>query len=113
MQIDLQTFLRGHYGIQDSKVHLGTVGSTVNISNLIAAVFIATGQDPASVTECGNGLLIIRPATQDEIETHGKERCTKPVHVLHYMITDCGTVGSFFSNLDLVPDSSVQVSHLF
>lgn len=78
MQIDLQTFLRGHYGIQDSKIHYGTVGSTVNISNLIAAVFIATGQDPASVTECGNGLLIVRPATQDEIETQGQDKMYYP-----------------------------------
>lgn len=31
----------------------------------------------------------------------------------YYMITDCGTVGSFVTNLDLMPGSSVQVSHLF
>ena len=44
----------------------------MNMGNLIAAVFIATGQDVAALTECANGLLIVRPATREEIESRGE-----------------------------------------
>ena len=57
--------------MRDGQTQLGGLGSTINVGNLLAAVFIATGQDVASLTECANGLLIIRPATQHEIETRG------------------------------------------
>ena len=72
LQIDLQTLLTGYHDLLDGKTHLGTLGTTVNIGNLLAAVFIATGQDVASLPECANGLLIIRPANRQEIDSCGK-----------------------------------------
>ena len=71
LQVDLQAFLATYNLMQEGQVQLGALGSTINVGNLLAAVFIATGQDPASITECAHGLLIVRPATKQEIETQG------------------------------------------
>lgn len=71
LQVDLQTFLTGYYAMRDGQTQFGGTGSSVNVGNLLTAVFIATGQDVASVTECANGLLIVRPATLHEIQTCG------------------------------------------
>ena len=70
--MDLATFLAFYSTYQDGKQHVGAVGSTINMGNLIAAVFIATGQDVAALPECANGLLIVRPATREEIESRGE-----------------------------------------
>jgi hydroxymethylglutaryl-CoA reductase len=74
LKVDLQTFLTGYYSMRDGQIQLGGLGSSVNVGNLLAAVFIATGQDPAAITECAHGLLMVRPATQQEIETRGMTR---------------------------------------
>ena len=67
----MQTFYATYNLMQEGQVHLGALGSTINVGNLLAAVFIATGQDPASITECAHGILIVRLATKQEIETRG------------------------------------------
>jgi hydroxymethylglutaryl-CoA reductase (NADPH) len=74
LKVDLQAFLATYNLMQEGQVQLGALGSTINVGNLLAAVFIATGQDPASITECAHGLLIVRPATKQEIETQGMTR---------------------------------------
>ena len=69
--MDLEAFLKTHHLFQDGHVQLGCLGSTINIGNLLAAVFIATGQDPASISECAHALLIVHPVTKQEMETRG------------------------------------------
>jgi hydroxymethylglutaryl-CoA reductase (NADPH) len=42
-----------------ASVMSGAVGAQAQVANVLMAVFLATGQDPATVTECGNGLTIM------------------------------------------------------
>ncbi len=42
----------------------GMIGYNINVANAIAAIFIATGQDLASVHESGTGILHLEPSEQ-------------------------------------------------
>ncbi len=55
---------------QTSNLCSGIIGLTLNISNLITGVFIATGQDVASV-ESSHAQLFITPLTKEEWISHG------------------------------------------
>lgn len=51
------TLVRGYQGLAKGSVAGGMVGININVANMIAALFTATGQDIASVHESGVGLL--------------------------------------------------------
>ena len=42
----------------------------VNVSNAIAAIFTATGQDTACVSESSSAILIIEPLSAEEMNEH-------------------------------------------
>ena len=43
----------------------------MNINNILAAVFIATGQDVACIGESGSAQLMLSPASREEIKSQG------------------------------------------
>ena len=47
------------------------VGFNININNILAAVFIATGQDVACIGESGSAQLMLSPASREEIKSQG------------------------------------------
>ena len=57
----------------------GVIGFNVNVANILAAVFIATGQDVACISESAVCQLYIAPARKDEIQSQG---CFNFIHVL-------------------------------
>ena len=46
-------------------IHVGTVGFNINIANVVASIFAATGQDIACVHECSLGQLSMQMVDQD------------------------------------------------
>jgi NADP-dependent 3-hydroxy-3-methylglutaryl-CoA reductase len=46
-------------------IHVGMVGFNINVSNIIAGIFAATGQDIACVHECSLGQLVLQMVDQD------------------------------------------------
>ena len=42
-----------------ASVMTGAVGAQAQVANVLMAIFLATGQDPATVTECGTGLTMM------------------------------------------------------
>ena len=59
---------------QHCGIHTGGIGCNINVSNVLAAVFIATGQDVGCITESASAQLIITPATEEEIRSQGLHR---------------------------------------
>ena len=57
--------------MQTTFLYSGVIGLNLNISNLIAGVFIATGQDVAAVESC-HAQLFMTPLTKEEWISHGK-----------------------------------------
>ena len=49
----------------------GVIGFNTNVANILAAVFIATGQDVACISEGAVCQLYIAPARKDEIQSQG------------------------------------------
>lgn len=47
------------------------VGFNINVNNILAAVFIATGQDVACIGESGSAQLMLSPASREEIKSQG------------------------------------------
>jgi len=43
--------------LQEGAIRLGALGSNINVANLIAAVFVATGQDAANAVESATAQL--------------------------------------------------------
>ena len=50
----------------------GAIGFSTNVGNIMAGVFLATGQDVACVAEGSIAHLIVRGITKNEIEQKGK-----------------------------------------
>lgn len=65
IQVDTSSFLACYNAFLNSMLAAGVIGFTVNVSNLIAGVFIATGQDVASLESC-HAQLTISPLTTTE-----------------------------------------------
>ena len=68
IQVDSRSLLDTYQHFIHSSFRVGTIGYNINVSNILAAVFIATGQDVASVVESSTCQLILAPATKEEIE---------------------------------------------
>ncbi len=52
-------------GAMEGSIQVGTVGYNLNVANVIAAIFTATGQDIACVHESSLGLLHMQPHGED------------------------------------------------
>ena len=77
LQIDSKTLLETYHLFYKGAARIGVIGMNVNVANLIASVFIATGQDVANVVESSTAQLEISPIGQKELhETQEK--------ILHY-----------------------------
>ena len=66
--MDSKSLLDTYQHFIHSSFRAGTIGFNTNTSNIVAAVFIATGQDVGSVVESSTSQLILTPATKEEIE---------------------------------------------
>jgi hydroxymethylglutaryl-CoA reductase (NADPH) len=42
-----------------ASVMSGAVGAQAQVANVVTALFLATGQDPATITECGTGMTVM------------------------------------------------------
>lgn len=58
--------------MRNTTIASGVVGYNVNVANILAAVFMATGQDVACVVESASCQLFIAPARKEEIISQGK-----------------------------------------
>ena len=56
--------------LQHGAVRIGSIGFNVNVANIIAAIFTATGQDIACVVESATAQLILEPASIEDISKH-------------------------------------------
>lgn len=57
--------------MKNASIASGVIGYNINVANIIAAVFIATGQDVACIGESASCQLFIAPARKDEILSQG------------------------------------------
>ena len=57
--------------MRDATTASGVIGYNINVANILAAVFIATGQDVACIGESASCQLFIAPARRDEIISQG------------------------------------------
>jgi len=67
LQVDSKTLLQCHQILQEGAIRLGAVGSNVNVANLIAATFIATGQDAANIVESATAQLHMSPISKEDL----------------------------------------------
>lgn len=73
MQIDSKTLVQAHSMLQEGAIRIGALGSNVNVANLIASVFIATGQDVANVVESASAQLHISAISSKELDEAQKK----------------------------------------
>ncbi len=71
LKVTPQQLFAGYQRFVEGTVHLGMVGLNVNIANLLAAMFAATGQDIACVNECAVAHLHME-LTDDGLYTYLK-----------------------------------------
>ena len=57
--------------MRNATIASGVIGYNLNVANILAAVFIATGQDVACVVESASCQFFIAPAKKDEIISQG------------------------------------------
>lgn len=55
-------------------IQSGSIGFSTNVCNVVAGVFIATGQDVACVAEGSIAHVIVRGVTKDEIDKRGNQQ---------------------------------------
>jgi hydroxymethylglutaryl-CoA reductase (NADPH) len=67
LKTDAEAMVRGHARAQLGGLLSGMVGYNINVTNVIAAMFAATGQDIACVHESGLGVLSVQPDGTDGI----------------------------------------------
>ena len=67
-QIDSKTLLEAHSTLQEGAIRIGALGSNVNVANLMASVFIATGQDVANVVESASAQLHMSAVSKKELD---------------------------------------------
>ena len=59
--------------IQEGATRIGAIGSNINVANVIASVFIATGQDVANVVESASAQLHISAISSKELDEAQKK----------------------------------------
>jgi len=59
--------LQCHHIAQEGATRLGAAGSNANVANLVAAVFLATGQDAASIVESATAQLHMSPISREQL----------------------------------------------
>jgi hydroxymethylglutaryl-CoA reductase (NADPH) len=59
LKVSPEDFVRGYHATSAFGVQAGTVGWNINVANVVAAMFTATGQDIACVHESSVGLLYL------------------------------------------------------
>lgn len=74
VQVDARTALNTYSAFRTGGSMIGEVGFCVNVSNTLAAVFMATGQDVAGCTESCAAQLVLCPASSEEIQRRGEKR---------------------------------------
>ena len=57
--------------LRNATIASGAIGYNANVANILAAVFIATGQDVACIAESASCQLFLAPARKDEIISQG------------------------------------------
>jgi len=57
--------------IKNTTERCGGLSYNTNVNNILAAVFIATGQDVACIGESGCSQLMMAPASREEIKSQG------------------------------------------
>ena len=67
LQTDSKTFLQTYQIIQEGAIRLGAIGSNINVANVMASVFIATGQDPGNVVESATAQLHASAITKEHL----------------------------------------------
>ena len=63
--------------IQEGATRIGTIGSNINVANVMTSVFIATGQDVANVVESASAQLHVSAISKKELDEVQKK-------ILHY-----------------------------
>ena len=71
IQVSAKALLETYEVFKNATVASGVIGFNVNVANILAAVFIAAGQDAACVAESASSQLFISPARRDEILSQG------------------------------------------
>ena len=56
--------------LQHGGIRIGSIGFNVNVANVIAAIFTATGQDIACIVESATVQFILGPASIEDISKH-------------------------------------------
>ena len=59
--------------IQEGATRIGAIGSNINVANVIASVFTATGQDVANVVESASAQLHISAISSKELDEAQKK----------------------------------------
>ena len=54
--------------MQEGATRIGAIGSNINVANVIASVFIATGQDVANVVESASAQLHMSAISKKELD---------------------------------------------
>ena len=68
MQVDSTTLMQ-YYELSMSESE--AIGVSIHMGDLLAAVFIATGQDVASIGKSSSTHLLMAPASTEEIDSRG------------------------------------------
>ena len=75
--------------MQFSATRIGCLGFSINVANIIAAVFTATGQDIACIGESASAQFILEPAKAEEIQKY-QQRSKSSVSMLYlYVLYRC------------------------
>ena len=59
--------------VQEGATRIGTIGSNINVANVMSSVFIATGQDVANVVESASAQLHISAISKEELDEAQKK----------------------------------------
>ena len=77
--------------MRNATIASGVIGYNLNVANILAAVFIATGQDVACVVESASCQFFIAPARKDEIISQGSTSFT--VQCIWSWLQSCNSFG--------------------
>ena len=85
----MEDLLRTYRMMQFSSTRIGCLGFNLNVANIIAAVFTATGQDIACTIESASAQFILEPAKAEEIQKY-QRRSKSSVSMLYlYVFYPC------------------------
>ena len=75
--------------VQEGATRIGTIGSNINVANVMSSVFIATGQDVANVVESASAQLHISAISKEELDEAQK----KLLHSSNGKVLNSGKAG--------------------